>query len=79
MWIEKLLKKLMLIIGILGVIVIYGGFFYLLLGFESTEYEHTNHLPWYILLSPWICVYFGLNQQQQLDVILWFKKKLGLK
>ncbi len=79
MWIEKLLKKLMLIIGILGVVVIYGGFFYLQFGFESVEHEHANHLPWYILLSPWLCIYFGLSEQQQSDVVQWFKKQLGLK
>ncbi len=72
MWIEKLLKKLMLIIGIVGVIVIYGGFFYL-----QFNAEHPNQLPWYILLSPWICIYFGLNPQQQLEVLQWFKKKFG--
>jgi hypothetical protein len=67
---EKLLKKIMLIVGLLGVVIIYGGFLYLLFTGRSTA-----NLPWYLLLSPWICVYFGLTLAQQLAVIAWFKIK----
>ncbi|ABE55219.1 conserved hypothetical protein [Shewanella denitrificans OS217] len=68
---ETLLKKIMLIVGLLGVIIIYGGFLYLLFSGRSTA-----NLPWYLLLSPWICVYFGLTLPQQLAAIAWFKAKL---
>ncbi|MCL1097377.1 hypothetical protein [Shewanella gelidii] len=61
----------MLIIGCIGVVVIYAGFFYLSFS-EQTQLT----LPWYILLSPWICVFFGLEQHQQLSVLNWFSRKL---
>ncbi|MCG9696910.1 hypothetical protein [Shewanella sp. Isolate11] len=74
MWIEKVAKTLMLVVGIIGVIVIYSGFFYLL--FSN---KHSGNLPWYILLSPWLCIYFGLNQHQQHDVRQWLKQKFIFK
>jgi hypothetical protein len=71
---EYLLKKIMLIVGILGVIIIYGGFLYLLFSGRSTA-----ALPWFLLISPWICVYFGLTHVQQVAVIQWFTHKFSFK
>ncbi|MBB1267769.1 hypothetical protein [Shewanella sp. SR44-3] len=62
----------MLIMGLLGVVIIYGGFLYLLFTGRSTV-----SLPWYLLLSPWICVYFGLTQTQQLSAMTWIKAKFS--
>nr|WP_100067673.1 hypothetical protein [Shewanella benthica] len=73
-WLEKTVRRLMLLVGGMGLIVIYSGFFYLM--FKGTD---TSFLPWYLLLSPWICIYFGLTQARQLAVILWFKQKLTRK
>lgn len=69
MWIEKVAKQLMLLIGIMGVLVIYSGFFYLLFQSQGPQ------LPWYILLSPWLCIYFGLSAQQQRRTLHWLRKK----
>lgn len=66
-WLEKLTKSLFLYVGALGVLVIYSGFFYLLLIGQNDAL-----LPWYILLSPWVCIFYGLKQQQQKAVIHWF-------
>jgi pantothenate synthetase len=71
---EYLLKKIMLIVGLLGVIIIYGGFFYLLFSGRSTA-----ALPFFLLISPWICVYFGLTHVQQIAVIQWFVQKFTFK
>jgi hypothetical protein len=68
---EKLLKRLMLWVGILGLLVIYGGFFLLLLSGRSTA-----PVSWYFLLSPWICIFFGLTSNQQRQVLNWFKHKI---
>lgn len=68
--IEQWIKKLMLLVGILGVIVIYGGFLYLFFSGRSTA-----GLPWFLLISPWICIYFGLSQTRQLATINWFINK----
>ncbi|MCE9678972.1 hypothetical protein LZP69_07195 [Shewanella sp. AS1] len=70
-WFEQLTKKLLLVVGVLGVVVIYFGFFYLLF----TRPDEAI-LPWYILLSPWICIYFGLSQEKQLNTLLWLQQKL---
>lgn len=71
LWLEKITKRMMLIVGVLGVIVIYGGFFFLFFTGRSVEV-----IPWFFLLSPWICIYFGLTQVQQANVIKWFIKKV---
>ncbi|MRG34574.1 hypothetical protein GH729_00665 [Shewanella sp. XMDDZSB0408] len=63
----------MLIVGIAGVLVIYSGFLFLL--FSGSP---TTALPWFLLISPWICVYFGLTQTQQIGVINWFSSKCRL-
>ncbi|MPY21302.1 hypothetical protein [Shewanella sp. YLB-07] len=73
-WLEKTARNLMLLVGGVGLIVIYSGFFYLM--FKGND---TSALPWYLLLSPWICIYFGLTQTRQLAVLLWFKQKLTRK
>jgi pantothenate synthetase len=39
----------------------------------------TAALPWFLLISPWICVYFGLTHVQQVAVIQWFTHKLSFK
>ncbi|WP_243883672.1 MULTISPECIES: hypothetical protein [Shewanella] len=66
-WLEKQIKRLLLLVGIAGVMVIYFGFFYLLLSGRSTE-----PITWYYLLSPWICIFFGLSSLQQYRVLQWF-------
>lgn len=71
---EFLIKKIMLIVGVLGVIIIYGGFLYLFFSDRSTA-----ALPWFLLISPWICVYFGLTHVQQVAVIQWFVNKFTFK
>jgi hypothetical protein len=71
---EQILKKIMLIVGILGVVIIYGGFLYLLFSGRSTA-----ALPWFLLISPWICVYFGLSHLQQVAVISWFANKFSFR
>lgn len=73
MWIEKVAKQLMLLVGIVGVLVIYSGFFYLLFQPQGPQ------LPWYILISPWLCIYFGLNTQQQRNTQRWLMQKLPFK
>ena len=73
-WLEKTARRLMLLVGGGGLSVIYSGFFYLM--FKGTD---TSVLPWYLLLSPWVCIYFGLTQARQLAIILWFKQKLTRK
>lgn len=70
MWLEKATKWMMLCVGCTGILVIYTGFFYFL--FSS---EQANVIPWYALLSPWICIYFGLNHKKQLFILQWFGKK----
>ena len=69
-WLEKITKRMMLVVGTLGVVVIYCGFFFLLFSGRSTA-----AVPWYFLVSPWICIYFGLTDVQQKQVIGWFIKK----
>ena len=70
LWLEKITKRMMLIVGVLGLIVIYCGFFFLLFSGRSVAV-----IPWFFLLSPWICIYFGLTQTQQVQVVHWFLKK----
>lgn len=70
LWLEKITKRMMLIVGILGVLVIYSGFFFLLFTDRSLAV-----IPWFFLVSPWICIYFGLTQVQQLKVLNWFVQK----
>ncbi|WP_299787880.1 hypothetical protein [uncultured Shewanella sp.] len=73
-WLEKVTRNIMLVVGISGVLVIYSGFLFLI--FSGRD---TSVLPWYLLLSPWVCVYFGLTRSKQLAVIEWFKQKLVRK
>lgn len=61
---------MMLTTGVLGVLVIYGGFFILLFSGRSVAV-----IPWFFLLSPWICIYFGLTQMQQIKAVNWFIQK----
>jgi len=70
-WLEKIVRNVMLFVGISGVLVIYCGFLFLL--FSGRD---TTVLPWYLLISPWVCIYFGLTQAKQLAVIEWFKYKI---
>ncbi|MCH1919059.1 hypothetical protein L9G15_06375 [Shewanella sp. A3A] len=69
-WLINGCKKCLLAVGATGVVIIYGGFFYLLLSGRSTAPIH-----WFYLVSPWLCIYFGLPHQQQHDVIDWLLKK----
>ncbi|ABV36093.1 conserved hypothetical protein [Shewanella sediminis HAW-EB3] len=73
-WLEKVARNVMLFVGISGVLVIYCGFLFLL--FSGRD---TTVLPWYLLISPWVCIYFGLTQAKQLAVIEWFKHKIVRK
>lgn len=73
-WLEKVTRNLMLLVGGVGVLIIYSGFLYLLISGRDTSI-----LPWYLLLSPWICVFYGLTREKQLKVIEWFKKKVVRK
>ncbi|WP_428985300.1 hypothetical protein [Shewanella corallii] len=61
---------MMLFVGILGVVVIYGGFFYLF--FSGRD---TSAIPWFFLLSPWICIFFGLSEAEQRRTLVWFIAK----
>ncbi|MGL5358489.1 MAG: hypothetical protein ACRDBI_02055 [Shewanella sp.] len=71
-WVEKITRRMLLIVGCSGVLVIYGGFFYLLLnGLPWSQ------LPWIFLLSPWVCIYFGLSHLQQVRMLAWFMAKLS--
>ncbi|PIW62349.1 hypothetical protein [Shewanella sp. CG12_big_fil_rev_8_21_14_0_65_47_15] len=70
LWLEKITKRMMLMVGTLGVLVIYSGFFFLLFTGRSLAV-----IPWFFLVSPWICIYFGLTQVQQLKVLNWFIQK----
>ncbi|ABO23541.1 MULTISPECIES: hypothetical protein [Shewanella] len=70
-WFEQATKTLMLIVGVIGVVVIYAGFFFLLIT-QSTA----SFLPWYILISPWLCIYFGLSGEKQRLTLLWLRRKL---
>lgn len=65
-WLENTIKKIMLWVGYLGVVIIYGGFLYLLLSGKDTR-----GIPWFFLLSPWICIYFGLSEHEQRSAIRW--------
>ncbi|MBT1444977.1 hypothetical protein KJI95_10620 [Shewanella sp. JM162201] len=67
---ERYTRKMLLWVGLLGVAIIYGGFLYLF--FKGAD---TRAIPWYFLLSPWVCVYFGLTDSQQADVGRWFINK----
>ncbi|QYJ77770.1 hypothetical protein [Shewanella acanthi] len=71
LWLEKITKRMLLTVGVLGVVVIYGGFFFLMVSGRSVAL-----IPWFFLLSPWICIYFGLSQTQQIKVLHWFVKKV---
>ena len=71
---EVLLKKLMLYLGILGVVIIYSGFLYL---FFTGDSSHL--LPWYLLISPWICVYYGLSSEQQQETLSGLKSRFKWK
>ncbi|WP_372872675.1 hypothetical protein [Shewanella sp.] len=67
---EHYTRKMMLWVGYAGVVVIYGGFIYLLISGRDTRM-----IPWYFLLSPWVCVYFGLSDTQQKQVMAWLLAK----
>ncbi|MCL1147018.1 hypothetical protein AB4298_14560 [Shewanella sp. 10N.261.52.F9] len=71
---EKATRLMMLVVGCIGLLVIYFGFFYLMFTGRSTA-----AIPWYILLSPWVCIYFGLTKHQQLAVVRWFTNKWSRK
>ncbi|ACA87465.1 hypothetical protein [Shewanella woodyi] len=73
-WLEKITKFLLLSVGVSGVVVIYGGFFFLLFNGHNTSV-----IPWYGLLSPWICIFFGLPLHRQVSVIYWFKRQFFRK
>lgn len=73
-WLINGCKKCLLIVGTVGVAIIYFGFFYLLLKGDSTAPIH-----WFYLVSPWLCIYFGLSHQQQREVLRWLIKKLTFK
>ncbi|MCL2907778.1 MULTISPECIES: hypothetical protein [Shewanella] len=73
-WLETGLKRIMLVLGCLGVVVIYGGFFYLLFSGRSTA-----AINWFYLISPWLCIFFGLSKRQQHQVIQWFLDKFNSK
>ncbi|MFQ6371465.1 hypothetical protein [Shewanella sp. YIC-542] len=68
------MKRFMLVLGCLGIMVIYGGFFYLLLSGRSVA-----PIRWYYLLSPWLCIFFGLSKLQQQQVLHWFLRKFKSK
>ncbi len=68
-----LFKQILLFIGICGVVVIYSGFLYLMFTGQPTV-----NLSWYSLLSPWVCIYFGLTRKQQVAVRKWFYNKFNL-
>ncbi|WP_394202163.1 hypothetical protein [Shewanella waksmanii] len=69
-WFDRITKTMMLVVGVMGLVVIYGGFFFLLFSGRNVAVIH-----WLFLLSPWICIYFGLTAQQQLGVRAWFARK----
>ncbi|KFZ38114.1 hypothetical protein HR45_06305 [Shewanella mangrovi] len=69
-WLVNGCKKCLLWFGYAGVVVIYAGFFYLLFSGQSTAPIH-----WFFLVSPWLCIYFGLPSEQQQSVVRWFFKK----
>ncbi|WP_375087855.1 hypothetical protein [Shewanella youngdeokensis] len=71
---EKAIKITMLAVGVMGIVVIYSGFFFLQF---NDDYGFT--LPWYFLVSPWICVYFGLEQAQQTASVNWLVSRFKLK
>lgn len=73
-WLERTTKMMMLVVGCSGLLVIYFGFFYLLFNGTSTAV-----IPWYILLSPWICIYFGLSKHIQVRITQWFIEKFTRK
>ncbi len=73
-WLEKATRNLMLLVGVFGVLVIYFGFFYLLFSGRNTA-----ALPWYLLLSPWVCIFYGLPSEKKIEVIEWFRKKFVKK
>ncbi len=73
-WLEKVTRNVMLFVGISGILVIYCGFLFLL--FSGRD---TSLLPWYLLLSPWVCIYFGLTKSKQSAVVEWFKQKIVKK
>ncbi|WP_394133131.1 hypothetical protein [Shewanella maritima] len=70
---EQIYRKLMLVIGAAGVLVNYSGFLYLFFSDRSTA-----ALPWFLLVSPWICIFFGLTKVQQVAVLHWFAQKFRL-
>nr|WP_228729964.1 hypothetical protein [Shewanella avicenniae] len=69
-WLISGCKKCLLWVGYAGVVVNYSGFLYLLFSGSSTIPFH-----WFFLISPWLCIYFGLPHQQQQNVIRWFLRK----
>ncbi|MCF1428788.1 MAG: hypothetical protein LPD71_02650 [Shewanella sp.] len=60
----------MFFVGVMGVIVIYGGFLYLF--FSGRD---TSGIPWIFLLSPWACIFFGLSKLEQRRTLAWFIAK----
>ncbi|QQX78913.1 hypothetical protein JK628_15260 [Shewanella sp. KX20019] len=73
-WLEKATKVMMLVVGCSGLLVIYFGFLYLIFSGNNTAI-----IPWYILLSPWVCIYFGLRKRTQLEIMQWFINKFTRK
>lgn len=73
-WLDKMSKYLLLFVGISGVIIIYLGFFFLLLSGLNTSV-----IAWYGLLAPWVCIFFGLPLDRQVSVIDWFKRRFFRK
>ncbi len=71
---EKAMRMTMLAVGVIGIAVIYFGFVYL-----QVNDDMGITMPWYFLISPWICVYFGLTQTQQIATINWFVNKFKWK
>ncbi|WP_025820015.1 hypothetical protein [Shewanella marina] len=66
----RIVKQLLLGVGITGIVVNYAGFFYMLaVGFPISS------IHWFFLLSPWLCVFYGLSDAQQAAVFKWFKHK----
>ncbi|MGI2260073.1 hypothetical protein [Shewanella sp. GXUN23E] len=61
---------MLLVVGIAGVAVIYGGFLYLF--FSGRD---TSGIPWFFLLSPWICIFFGLSDAGQRSALAWLLAK----
>ncbi|MBV7316812.1 hypothetical protein [Shewanella sp. NIFS-20-20] len=69
---ERWTRRMLLVVGIAGVVVINFGFLYLLLSGHSTE-----SISWFFLISPWLCIFFGLSTADQLAVIHWCRQRFN--